>query len=219
VVKLVLDKGGQILEAEIDVLLVAVGRTANLENCGLEQAKVQVEKGRIVVDEWGQTSVPGVYAIGDLVRGAWLAHKASAEGVIAAERIAGHPSRPLDYQHIPGATYCRPEVASVGLTEQAAREAGHDVAVGKFPWAASGKARILGETVGFIKIVRETRYDEILGVHIIGPRATDLISEACVLLGLEATAEELGRIVHPHPTLGEAMMEAGHAASGHSLSI
>jgi dihydrolipoamide dehydrogenase len=139
--------------------------------------------------------------------------------VIAAERIAGQPSRPLNYDKIPGCTYCHPEVASIGLTESAARAKGHAVVVGKFPWAASGKARILGEAGGFLKIVRETRYDEILGIHIVGPHATDLIGEACALLGLEATNEELSRIVHPHPTLTEAMLEAAHAAAGHPLAF
>jgi dihydrolipoamide dehydrogenase len=173
----------------------------------------------VVVDAQLATTLPGVHAIGDIVPGPMLAHKASAEGIVAAERIAGHATRGLNYDKIPGATYCSPEVASVGLTEARARAMGHPVAVGKFPWAASGKARILQDTTGFVKIVRETRYDEILGIHIIGPRATDLIGEACALIGLEATNEELARIVHPHPTLAEGMLEAAHAAAGHPMAF
>jgi dihydrolipoamide dehydrogenase len=216
---LTLEKDGKSDEVEVDVLLVAIGRAPNTEDCGLEAAGVKVERGVVQVDEELRTSLPGVWAIGDITPGAMLAHKASAEGVIAAERIAGHPTRALNYEHIPGATYCHPEVASVGLSEATAIERGYDVAVGKFPWAASGKARILNQTTGFVKVVRETRYDEILGIHIIGPRATDLIAEACVLIGMEATNEELSRIVHPHPTLSEAMHEAAHAAAGHPLSF
>lgn len=218
-VGLTLEKDGERTEVEVDVLLVAVGRAPNSVDCGLEEIGVHLDRGVVQVGDDLQTAVEGVYAIGDLVRGPMLAHKASAEGIVAAERIAGHPTRPVDLNRIPGATYCRPEVASVGLTEQAAREAGYDIAVGKFPWAASGKARILHDTTGFVKIVRETRYDEILGVHIIGPHATDLISEACALLGLESTNEELGRIVHPHPTLGEAMFEASHVAAGRAIGM
>ena len=217
--RLELQKDGKADAIEVDLLLVAVGRASNTENCGLAEAGVKLEKGMVAVDAQLATSLPGVYAIGDIVPGPMLAHKASAEGIVAAERIAGHPTRGLNYGKIPGATYCSPEVASVGLTEAAARALGHDVAIGKFPWAASGKARILQETTGFVKIVRETRYDEILGIHIIGPRATDLIGEACALIGLEATNEELTRIVHPHPTLAEGMLEAAHAAAGHPMAF
>jgi dihydrolipoamide dehydrogenase len=218
-VRLQLVEGDAKEELEVDVLLVAVGRAPNSEDAGLEESGVKLEKGYVVVDEFMRTSVPGVYAIGDLVPTPWLAHTASAEGIVAAEHIAGAPTRPLDYDKTPGCTYCHPEVASVGLTEAQAREEGYEVAVGKFPWAASGKARILNETTGFVKLVRETRYDEILGIHIIGPHATDLIGEACALIGLESTNEELGRIVHPHPTLTEAMMEASHDAAGHALGM
>ncbi len=218
-VKLSLVKGDTKEELEVDVLLVAVGRAPNSEDAGLEESGVKMEKGYVLVDEYMQTSVAGVYAIGDLVPTPWLAHTASAEGIVAAEHIAGAETRPLDYDKTPSCIYCHPEVASVGLGEAAAKERGYELAVGKFPWAASGKARILNETTGFVKIVRETRYDEILGVHIIGPHATDLIGEACALLGLEATNEELSRIVHPHPTLSEAMMEASHDAAGHAIGM
>lgn len=216
-VVLTLEKDGKTEEKSVDVLLVAVGRAPNTEDCGLEAAGVKVEKGFVQVDDNLMTALSGVYAIGDIIRGPMLAHKASAEGVVAAERIAGHATRAVG--HIPGATYCHPEVASVGLTEAQAKEEGYDVAVGKFPWAASGKARILHQTEGFIKVVRDTKYDEILGIHIIGPHATDLIAEACALIGLESTNEELARIVHPHPTLAEGMHEAGHAAAGHPLAF
>lgn len=218
-VKLTLEKGGDEDTAEVDMLLVAVGRQPLTADCGLEEAGVELDGEMVVVDDDLQTSLEGVYAIGDIIRGPMLAHKASAEAVVAAERIAGEDTPAVNYKTVPNATYCRPEVASVGLTEEKAREEGYDVAVGKFPWAASGKARILHDTTGFIKIVREKKYDEILGIHIIGPRATDLISEACALIGLECTNEELGRIVHPHPTLGEAMMEASHVAAGHPLAM
>lgn len=218
-VQLAVERSGKEEALEVDVLLVAVGRAPNSERCGLEETGVKLERGYVAVDPYMQSSLPGVYAIGDLVNTPWLAHVASAEGVIAAERIAGQPSRALNYQKIPGCTYCHPEVASIGLSEAAARAQGHQVVAAKFPWAASGKARILGDAGGFLKIVRETRYDEILGVHIVGPHATDLIGEACALLGLEATNEELSRIVHPHPTLTEGMLEAAHAAAGHPLAF
>ncbi len=218
-VQLLLEQGKQEQALAVDVLLVAVGRAPNSENCGLEETGVALEKGYVMVDGNMRASLPGVYAIGDLVNTPWLAHVASAEGIVAAETIAGVPTRPLDYDKIPGCTYCHPEVASIGLTEAAAKARGYDVVAASFPWAASGKARILGEAGGFIKLVRECRYDELLGVHIIGPHATDLIGEACALLGLEATNEELSRIVHPHPTLAEGMAEASHAAAGHPLAF
>src|SRR6185295_20183183 len=142
---------------------------------------------------------------------------ASAEGILAVETIAGKEARPLNYDHVPSCTYCDPEVASVGLTEAKARERGYQVQVGKFPLTALGKARILGRTEGFVKVVRETKYDELLGVHIIGAQATDLIAEACVALGVEATTEQLFRTVHAHPTLSESVMEAAHAAWGHAI--
>jgi dihydrolipoamide dehydrogenase len=218
-VQLVVERDGKSEQLEVDMLLVSVGRAPNVENCGLEGCGISLERGFVAVDEYQRTSVAGVWAIGDITPGPMLAHKASAEGIVAAETIAAHPTRPIDHDKVPGATYCHPEVASVGLSEATARARGYEVAVGKFPWAASGKARILQQTTGFIKIVRETKYDEILGIHIIGPHATDLLGEACALIGLEATNEELTRIVHPHPTLAEGMHEAAHAAAGHPLAF
>jgi dihydrolipoamide dehydrogenase len=167
-----------------------------------------------------QTAVPHIYAIGDVVNTPWLAHVATAEGILAVEHMAGLPVHPLNYDHVPSCTYCEPEVASVGLTEAKARERGYDVQTGKFPFTALGKAKILGKTAGFVKIVRDRKYDELLGVHIIGPHATDLIAEACVALTGEATGETLLHTIHAHPTLSEAVLEAAHAAVlGQALHI
>ena len=193
-------------------LLVAVGRKARIENIGLEQAGAELERGTVVVDGFMETAAKGIYAIGDVVATQQLAHVASAEGILAVERIAGRSVEPLNYLHMPGATYCTPEIASVGLTEAAARDRGYEVKLGKFPFAASPKATILGDTEGFVKIVSESKYGELLGVHIIGPHATDLIAEAVVALEHEATAESLMHAVHAHPTLSEAVAEAAHAA-------
>jgi dihydrolipoamide dehydrogenase len=158
-----------------------------------------------------RTSIPTVYAIGDVVKTPQLAHVASAEGILAIDHIAGRHVEPVDYEKIPSCTYSKPEVASVGISEHEAKERGYDVRIGKFPFAAIGKAMILGETTGFVKIVSESRYDEVLGVHIIGPRATELIAEACLGMKLETTVEEIARTVHAHPTLSETMMEAAHS--------
>jgi len=178
-----------------------------------------IELFDIQVDEYMRTAEPGVYAIGDVVPTAWLAHVASKEGCVAAEHIAGRDPQPINYDRIPNCTYCEPEIGSVGLSEAKAKERGYDVKVGKFPFSALAKAKILGETEGFVKVVTKAEYDEVLGVHIIGPQATDLLAEACVALGLEATAEELGRIMHAHPTLSEAVMEAAEAVHGMATSI
>jgi dihydrolipoamide dehydrogenase len=218
-VKLELEKQGKTETREVEQLLVAVGRSPLTADCGLEETGVAMDRAFVVVDEYMRTSVPGVWAIGDIVPTPMLAHCASAEGIVAAESIAGHDTFPVKYATVPNATYCRPEVASVGLTEEQAKDEGYEVAVGKFPWMASGKARIKHQTAGFIKIVREKEYDEILGIHIIGPGATDLISEAVALLHLECTNEELSRIVHAHPTLAEGMLEASHAAAGHPIAF
>jgi dihydrolipoamide dehydrogenase len=193
-------------------LLVAVGRKPRTRNIGLEDVGVALDRGTVPVDGFMQTNVPGIYAIGDVVATQQLAHVASAEGVLAVEHLAGRPVRPLNYLHMPGATYCSPEVASVGLTEAAAKEKGYEVKVGKFPFAASPKATILGDSDGFVKVVSESNYGELLGVHIIGPHATDLIAEAVVALEHEATAESLMHAVHAHPTLSEAVAEAAHGA-------
>ncbi len=198
-------------------LLIAVGRAPVTAGLGLEALGIELDRGYVPVNEYLQTTVPNIYAIGDVVPTPWLAHVASAEGIVAAEHMAGEKARPLDYGRVPSVTYCEPEVGSVGLTEAAAREQYDDVAVGKFPMSALGKASIVGKTEGFVKVVRETRYDQLLGVHIIGAHATDLIAEACVALQLESTTEELFRTIHAHPTLSEAMAEAAHAAVGHAI--
>lgn len=200
-------------------ILLAVGRKPLSEGIGLEALGVATDKGYIKVDSFLRTNVPGIYAIGDVVPTPWLAHVASAEGVVAVEHMAGGETRPLNYDQVPGCTYCSPEVASIGLTEATARERGYDVVVGKFPFSAIGKARILNEAAGFVKIVAEKKYDEVLGVHIVGPKATELIAEAGAALRLEATSEELVRTIHAHPTLAEAIHEAAEAVAGHAIHI
>jgi dihydrolipoamide dehydrogenase len=200
-------------------ILLAVGRKPLSENIGVEALGVETDRGYIKIDSYMRTNVPNVYAIGDVVPTPWLAHVASAEGVVAVEHMARGETRPLNYDQVPGCTYCAPEVASIGLSEAAARERGYDVAVGKFPFSAVGKARIINETAGFVKIVADKKYDEVLGVHIIGPKATELIAEAGAALKLEATSEELVRTIHAHPTLSEAIHEAAEAVSGHAIHI
>jgi dihydrolipoamide dehydrogenase len=216
-VSLAVEQGGAQLTIDAEMLLVAVGRAPVTANLGLEALGVETERGYVKVNGFMQTNLPHVYAIGDVVNTPWLAHVASAEGILAVEHLAGQAVRPVDYDLVPSCTYCEPEVGSVGLTEAKARERGYDVAVGKFPFTALAKAAILGKTEGFVKIVRETKYDQVLGVHIIGPHATDLIAEACVALRLESTTEEIVRTMHAHPTLSEAMAEAAHAAVGHAI--
>ena len=200
-------------------ILMAVGRKPLSEGIGLETLGVATEKGYIRVDGFMRTNVPGIYAIGDVVPTPQLAHVASEEGIVAVEHMAGRETRPLNYDQVPGCTYCSPEIGSIGLTEAKARERGYDVAVGKFPFSAIGKARIINETSGFVKIVGEKKYDEVLGVHIIGPRATELIAEAGAALRLEATSEELVRTIHAHPTLSEAIHEAAEAVEGKPIHI
>ncbi|HUO86061.1 MAG TPA: dihydrolipoyl dehydrogenase [Thermoanaerobaculia bacterium] len=215
-VRLSFDGSDEKLEAEM--LLVAVGRAPYTEGLGLDSVGLETDRGYLEVDGYLRTGVEGVYAIGDVVTaGPWLAHKASAEGIVAVEHIAGHATRPLDYKQVPSVVFTEPEVGSVGLSEAAAREAGYEVAVGKFPFAAVAKAKIEGKSAGFFKVVRDTKYDEVLGVHIIGVHATDLIAEACIALQVEATTEELFRAVHAHPTLAEGMAEAAHAAHGAAI--
>lgn len=204
---------------EPEMVLSAVGRVPVLEDIGLERFQLEREGRFLKVDAKYQTRLSWLYAIGDIVVGPQLAHVASAEGIVCAEGIANHPTFPLDYDKIPSATYCRPEVASVGLTEAQAKERGFTVAVSQFPWVALGKAAILGETDGMVKIVAEEKYGELLGVHIIGPHATDLIAEACVALKCEATVEELFRTVHAHPTLPEGLMEAAHGVFEHAIHL
>jgi dihydrolipoamide dehydrogenase len=213
-------EGGKKNEVEADMLLVAIGRRPVTENLGLEALGIELERGYVKVDlATMQTAVPHIYAVGDVINTPWLAHVASAEGILAVEHMAGQKVRPINYDRVPSCTYCEPEVASVGLTEAKARERGYDVQTGKFPLSALGKARILGKTGGFVKVVREKKYDELLGVHIIGAHATDLIAEACVALQMEGTDEELFRTMHAHPTLSEAVMEAAHAAHGQAIHI
>ncbi|MES1240642.1 MAG: dihydrolipoyl dehydrogenase [Acidobacteriota bacterium] len=216
-VRLNLEKDGKTDTLEAEMLLVAVGRKPLTENLGLEALGVELERGYVKVNGFMQSAVPHVYAIGDVVNTPWLAHVASAEGILAVEHMAGLPVKPINYDRVPSCTYCEPEVASVGLTEAKAKERGYDVQVGKFPLTALGKAKILGKTAGFVKIVRDKKYDEILGVHIVGAHATDLIAEACVALQMEGTDEELFRTMHAHPTLSEAVMEAAHAAHGQAI--
>lgn len=208
---------GEPVRLEAEKLLVAVGRMPYTEGLGLEGTGVKLERGCAVVDDLLRTGEEGVFAIGDLIATPWLAHLASKEGILVAEQIAGHKVQPINLRLVPSCTYCDPEVAAVGLTEAKARELGYDVKIGKFPFSASGKARILGEEEGMVKVVSESKYDEILGVHIMGPHATEIIAEACVAMQLESTAEELGRTIHAHPTVSESVMEAAEGV--HNLTI
>ncbi len=200
-------------------VLMAVGRRPLTDGIGLETLGVATEKGYVRVDGAMRTNVPGIYAIGDVVPTQALAHLASAEGVLAVEHMAGRPTHPINYDQVPGCTYCAPEIGSIGLTETKARERGYAVVVGKFPFSAIGKARILNQTSGFVKIVAEKKYDEVLGVHVIGPAATELIAEAGAAMKLEATSEELVKTIHAHPTLSEAIHEAAEAVQGHAIHI
>ncbi len=197
---------------ECDVVLSAVGVSPNTENIGLEALGIKVERGLIQVDEFYQTNVPGIYAIGDVVPGAALAHVASAEGIICVEKIAGHHPEPMDYNNIPSCTYCIPEVASVGYTEAAAKEAGYELKVGKFPFSASGKASAAGAKSGFVKVIFDAKYGEFLGAHMIGMNVTEMIAEVVAARKLETTGHEIIKTVHPHPTMSEAVMEAAAAA-------
>jgi dihydrolipoamide dehydrogenase len=213
------DGDGQPLALEGDRLLLAVGRVAVLKGIGLENTQVAVERGRVVVDEYCRTHEPGMYAIGDLIDTPWLAHVASMEGVLAVEHIKGLEPHPIDYHQVPSCTYCSPEVASIGYTEPQAKERGYEVKIGTFPFSAIGKAAIIGETGGFVKVIADARYDEILGVHIVGPHATELIAEAEAALRGELTVEELIHTIHAHPTLHEAVHEAAEAVHGKAIHI
>lgn len=203
-------KGEEVLDA--DIVLSAVGIAPNVEGIGLEDVGIATDRGRIMVNDYYQTTVPGYYAIGDIVKGPALAHVASAEGILCVEKIAGHNVEPLDYGNIPGCTYCFPEVASVGMTEKAAKEAGYDLKIGKFPFSASGKASASGHKDGFIKVIFDAKYGELLGAHMIGSNVTEMIAEAVLARKLETTGHEILKAVHPHPTLSEAFMEATAAA-------
>ncbi len=209
--------GEKIIEA--DIVLSAVGMVANIEGIGLEDVGIATDKGKILVDKYYQTNVPGYYSIGDCTPGQALAHVASAEGIICVEQIAGHHPQPLDYQNIPGCTYCSPEVASVGYTEKQAKEAGYELKVGKFPFSASGKASAAGHKDGFVKLIFDAKYGELLGAHLIGANVTEMIAECVALRRLETTGLELIKTVHPHPTMSEAIMEAAAAAYGEVIHL
>jgi dihydrolipoamide dehydrogenase len=210
-------KGTETVEAE--VVFSAVGITPNIEGIGLEIAGVKTEKGKVIVDDFYQTSVQGIFAIGDIVHGPALAHVASAEGIICVEKMAGKDVEPLDYNNIPACTYTNPEIASVGMTEAAAREAGYDIKVGKFPFSASGKASAAGTKDGFVKLIFDSAYGELLGAHMIGANVTEMIAEIVVARKLETTGHEIIKAVHPHPTMSEAIMEAAAAAYGEVINL
>lgn len=193
---------------DCDIVLSAVGITTNLEGIGLEEVGVATDRGKVLVNEFYQTNLPGIYAIGDIVDGPALAHVATAEGIICVEKIAGQDPEPLDYNNIPGCTYCVPEIASVGYTEEQAKEAGYEVKVGKFPFSASGKASAAGAKSGFVKVIFDAKYGEWLGCHMIGANVTEMIAEAVAARKLETTGHEIIKTVHPHPTMSEAIMEA-----------
>jgi len=215
---------GKALKLRVDYLLVATGRGPVTTGLDTDRIGLQLEKGYIKVDSLYRTSVPGISAIGDVITlgtpgHPQLAHVSSAEGIVAAERIAGHETRPLNYDHVPGCTYCDPEIGSVGLTEREARERGYDVRIGTFPFGVLGRAKMAGESEGFVKIVADRKYDEVLGVHMIGLRSTELVAEATLALRLESTVEELIRTIHAHPTMAEAVGEAAHAAHGAAIHM
>jgi dihydrolipoamide dehydrogenase len=206
-------------EITCDVVLSAVGVSSNLENIGLEAVGIKHEKGKITVDDYYKTNVPGYYAIGDVVKGPALAHVASAEGILCVEAIAGQHVEPLDYGNLPGCTYCSPEIASVGMTEAQAKEAGYEIKVGKFPFSASGKASAAGAKEGFVKVIFDAKYGEWLGAHMIGANVTEMIAEVVAARKLETTGHEIIKTVHPHPTMSEAVMEAAAAAYGEVIHL
>ena len=205
-------KTGAEEEIKCDVVLSAAGVSPNTEGIGLEELGVKTDRGMVLVDDYYQTNVPGIYAIGDIVPGPALAHVASAEGITCVEKIAGLNPEPIDYNNIPGCTYCSPEIASVGYTEQGAKEAGYDIKVGKFPFTASGKAKAAGAPEGFVKVIFDSKYGEFLGAHMIGYNVTELIAEVVTARKLETTGHEIIKAIHPHPTMSEAVMEAAAAA-------
>ncbi len=204
---------------ECDVVLSAVGVVSNIENIGLEEVGIVTDKGRVLVNDFYQTNIPGYYAIGDIVPGPALAHVASAEGIICVEKIAGHNPEPLDYGNIPGCTYASPEIASVGMTEKQAKEAGLDIKIGKFPFSASGKASASGAKDGFVKLIFDAKYGEVLGAHMIGANVTEMIAEIVSIRKLETTGHDIIKTVHPHPTMSEAIMEAAAAAYGEVIHL
>ncbi len=202
-----------------DIALVAIGVQGNVENMGLETLGVRIEKSWIQVDDFGHTNIEGIYAIGDVAGPPWLAHVASREGIVCVESIAGKNPQPIDYENVPGCTYCQPQVASLGLSEEQAIAQGHELKIGRFPFTASGKARAIGETDGLVKLIFDAKYGELLGAHILGPEATEMIAELGVAKSLEATAAGIFNAIHAHPTLSEAIMEAAENAYGHAIHI
>ncbi len=215
-----IEKDGKKTELKAEKVLSAVGVTGNIEGFGLEALGVEIERGHIKVDKKNyQTSIPNIYAIGDVIGAPWLAHVASAEGIACVEKLKGLHAVPVDYETIPGCTYCQPQVASVGLTEKKAREQGYDIKIGKFPFMASGKAFAAGDREGFVKVIFDANYGELLGAHIIGPEATELIAEFTLAKSMEATYETIIKTIHAHPTLSESVMEAAANAYGESIHI
>jgi dihydrolipoyl dehydrogenase len=223
-VKMEMTAGGKTESLTVEKLLVATGRGPVTDGLGAEAIGLKLDRGYIVVDELFRTNVAGISAIGDViampgVAHPQLAHLSSAEGIVLAERIAGQDARPINYDQVPSCTYCEPEIGSIGLTEQEAVKRGYEVRVGTFPFGVLGRAKMAGETEGFVKIVAEKKYDEILGMHMIGLRATELVAEAAVALRLESTVEELIRTIHAHPTMAEAVGEAAHATHGAAIHV
>lgn len=218
-VKVQLSSEGKNAELEGEVALVAIGVQGNVENLGLEDLGILIEKNAIKVNEFYQTNVPDIYAIGDVIGPPWLAHVASHEGIIAADHLSGGKPAPLDYSNVPGCTYCQPQVASIGFTEEKAKAKGYELKIGRFPFRASGKARAIGETDGLVKLIFDAKYGELLGAHILGAEATELIAELGIAKALETTQHELQHTIHAHPTLSEAIMEAAADAIGQSINI
>ncbi|MBN2366452.1 MAG: dihydrolipoyl dehydrogenase [Calditrichaeota bacterium] len=218
-VKVTLKNGKKGNEISADIALVAIGVQGNVENIGLEELKIKFEKNAIQVNEYYQTNIPHIYAIGDVIGAPWLAHVASHEGIIAVDHMTGNDPHPLNYQNVPGCTYCQPQVASIGLTEEKARGKGYNLKIGRFPFRASGKARAIGETDGLVKLIFDARYGELLGAHILGSEATEMIAELGIAKALETTNYELQHTMHAHPTLSEAVMEAAGDAVGEAIHI
>ena len=216
-VKVKTGKGEEVIDC--DIVLSAAGVVSNLENIGLEEVGVITDKGKVLINDFYQTNIPGIYAIGDIVKGPALAHVASAEGICCVEKIAGMHVEPINYGNIPGCTYCSPEIASVGMTEKAAKEAGYEIKVGKFPFSASGKAQAGGTSEGFVKVIFDAKYGEWLGAHFIGANVTEMISEVVVARNLETTGHEIIKSIHPHPTMSEAVMEAVAMAYGEVIHL
>ena len=211
---------GKQQKLEAEKILIAVGRAPQTASIGLEKTKIKADRGSVHTNEWMETEEPGIFAVGDIIAGfPQLAHVAFMQGIVAAARIAGKPARPLNRNHIPNCTYCEPQISSVGLTEAAARQTGRDVKIGKFPFSANSKASIVGSHEGFVKVVADAKYGEILGVHVIGPQATEMIAEAVAAMDMEATVDELMFTIHPHPTLSEAMFDGIENVYGLSINI